>query len=94
MRQAGSVVEKRELEQIQSAVSAGVKSAIADPDTWKAGFAAMQEQLAEAAQRESGKWVVGWLGWLVRKAALGVAVIAVLYYTGGLPAVIAWLKVK
>lgn len=87
-------MEKRELEAITAATAAGVKSAIADPDTWKAGFAAMQEQLAQAAQRESGKWVVGWLGWLVRKAALGVAVVAVLYYTGGLPAVLAWLKVK
>ena len=87
-------MDKRDLDAITAATAAGVKSAIADPDTWKAGFAAMQEQLAEAAQRESGRWIVGWLGWLVRKAALGVAVVAVLYYTGGLPAVLAWLKVK
>lgn len=87
-------MEKRDLDAIKAATSAGVKDAIADPDTWKAGFAAMQEQLAQAAQRESGKWVVGWIGWLVRKAALGIAVVAVLYYTGGLPAVLAWLKVK
>lgn len=90
----GEVVEKKELDAIQASVSAGVKSAIADPDTWAAGFAAMQEQLSKAAQRESGKWVVGWIGWLVKKTALGVVVIAVLYYTGGLPAVLAWLKVK
>lgn len=87
-------MEKRELDAIQASVAAGVKSAIADTETWAAGFSAMQEQLAQAAQRESGKWVVGWIGWLVKKAALGVAVIAVLYYTGGLPAVLAWLKVK
>lgn len=87
-------MEKRDLDAIQASVRAGVKSAIADPDTWAAGFAAMQDQLAKAAQRESGKWLVGWIGWLVRKAALGIAVVAVLYYTGGLPAVLAWLKVK
>lgn len=87
-------MEKRELDAIKASVSAGVRDAIADPDTWAAGFAAMQTQLAQAAQRESGKWVVGWIGWLVKKLALAVAVISVLYYTGGLPAVIAWLKVK
>jgi hypothetical protein len=94
MKSAGIVVEKRDLDAIQASVRAGVQSAIADPETWKAGFAAMQEQLAQAAQRESGKWVVGWIGWVVKKMALGVAVVAVLYYTGGLPAVLAWLKVK
>lgn len=87
-------MEKRELDAIQASVAAGVRSAIADPKTWELGFVAMQEQLARAAQRESGKWVIGWLGWLMRKAALGIAVVAVLYYTGGLPAVLAWLKIK
>lgn len=87
-------MEKRDLDAIQTSVSAGVKSAIADPETWAHGFEAMQTQLAKAAQRESGKWVIGWLGWLLRKAALGIAVVAVLYYTGGLPAVLAWMKVK
>lgn len=87
-------MEKTELDAIQASVTAGVKSAIADPDTWRAGFAAMQEQLAQAAQRESGKWVIGWLGWLLKKFALSIAVIGVLYYTGGLAAVVAWLKVK
>lgn len=87
-------MEKRDLDAIQASVAAGVKSAIADPQTWEMGFTAMQEQLAKAAQRESGKWVIGWLGWLMKKAALSVAVIAVLYYTGGLAAVVAWLKIK
>ena len=87
-------MQKSDLDAIQASVAAGVKSAIADPETWAKGFEAMQTQLSQAAQRESGRWVIGWLGWLVRKAALGVAVIAVLYYTGGIPAVIAWLKLK
>lgn len=87
-------MEKRDLDAIKSATSAGVKDAIADPDTWRVGIAAMQEAVAAAAQRESGKWLVGWIGWLLKKAALGVAVVAVLYYTGGLPAVLAWMKVK
>lgn len=87
-------MDKTELDAITAATAAGVKSAIADPDTWRAGFSAMQEQLAQAAQRESGKWVIGWLGWLLKKLALSVAVIGVLYYTGGLGAVVAWLKIK
>lgn len=87
-------MEKRDLDAVKAATSAGVREAIADPQTWSLGLAAMQEALAGAAQRESGKWLVGWLGWLLKKAALGVAVVGVLYYTGGLPAVLAWMKVK
>jgi hypothetical protein len=54
----------------------------------------MKAHLRDAAEAESGRWVIGWLGWLARKAALGLAVVAVMYYTGGLPAVLTWLKVK
>lgn len=87
-------MEKRDLDAIRATTSAGVRDAIADPETWRVGIAAMQEALATAAQRESGKWLVGWIGWMVKKAAFAVAIVAVLYYTGGLPAVLAWLKVK
>lgn len=87
-------MEKRDLDAVKAATSAGVRDAIADPETWRVGIAAMQEALAQAAQRESGKWLVGWLGWMLKKVALGVAVVAVLYYTGGLPAVLSWLKLK
>lgn len=87
-------MEKRDLDSIRAATSLGVRDAIADPETWRLGINAMQDALASAAQRESGKWLVGWLGWMVKKAALAVAVVAVLYYTGGLPAVLAWMKVK
>lgn len=87
-------MEKRELDAIRATTAAGVRDAIADAETWRVGIAAMQDALASAAQRESGKWLVGWLGWMVKKAALAVAVVAVLYYTGGLPAVLAWMKVK
>lgn len=87
-------MEKRELDAIQASVAAGVKSAIADPHTWELGFAAMQQQLSNAAQRESGKWLIGWLGWVLKRAAAFLAILGVLYYTGGLPAVLAWMKVK
>lgn len=87
-------MEKRDLDAIKATTAAGVKEAIADPQTWTLGIAAMQEALTGAAQRESGKWIVGWLGWLLKKVALGVAIVAVLYYTGGLPAVLSWLKLK
>ncbi len=87
-------MDQDQLDAIQASVSAGVREAIADPATWDAGFSAMKSHLRDAAEAESGRWVVGWLGWLVKKAALGVAIVAVLYYTGGLPAVLAWFKVK
>lgn len=87
-------MDQKDLEAIQASVANGVKTAIGDPHTWEVGFAAMQQQISNAAQRESGKWIVGWIGWMAKKAALGLAVVAVLYYTGGLPAVLAWMKVK
>jgi hypothetical protein len=94
MNLGGRSVDPKDLEAIKASVTQGVQQAIADPKTWEAGFTAMGDHLAAAAQAESGKWVIGWLGWIVKKAALGIAVVAVLYYTGGLPAVVAWLKVK
>ena len=87
-------MEKRDLDAVKAATYAGVKDAIADPETWRLGIDAMQQALSSAAQRESGKWVVGWVAWALKKAALAVAVVGVLYYTGGLPAVLAWMKVK
>lgn len=87
-------MEEKQLEAIKDSVAAGVKSAISDPQTWAIALAAIQEQLSQAAQRESGKWIIGWLGWIVKKAALFVAIMAVLYYTGGLPAVLSWLKLS
>lgn len=87
-------MEEVDLAAVKVAVETGVKEAISNPDTWRVGIAAMQEALASAAQRESGKWVIGWVGWLFKKAALSVAIIAVLYYTGGLAAVFTYLKIK
>lgn len=87
-------MDQEQLDAIQASVSAGVKAAVSDPATWEAGFAAMKAHLRDAAEAESGRWVIGWLGWLARKAALGLAVVAVMYYAGGLPAVLTWLKVK
>ena len=87
-------MEKRELDAINAATSAGGREAIANPATWEHGIVAMREALSNAAQKESGKWVVGWFVWMLKKAALGIAIVAVLYYTGGLPAVLAWLKAK
>jgi len=87
-------VQKSELEAVQAAVADGVRSAIADPKTWELGFSAMREQLGIAAERESGKWALGWLKWLMNKLLIGAVVLAVLWLTGGLPAVLAYLKVK
>lgn len=85
-------MDQKDLDAIASSAAAGVRMAIADPRTWDAGFAAMGESLRNSAQKESGRWIVGWFGWLMRKAALGFAIIAVLYYTGGWSAVVTWLK--
>lgn len=87
-------MEKRDLDAIQASVKAGVKSAIADPDTWAMGFQAMQSQLSAAAQRESGKWLIGWFGWMFKRAVGFCVILGVLYYTGGLAPVLAYLKLK
>lgn len=91
-------MDKSDLEAIQAATmagsAAGTRAAIADPETWRAGLAAMQEALSTAAQKESGRWIMGWFGWMLRKAAGAAVIIGVLYYTGGLGAVVAYLKVK
>lgn len=88
------VLEKVDLEQIRQATALGVQRAIADPQTWAAGFKAFREYAGVAAQREAGGYVVGWFKWLVGKVAVGLLFIIVLYLAGGLPAVLAFLKVK
>ena len=87
-------VEKISLEDISAATAAGVKRAIADPQTWADGFKAFQTYAAEATKREAGSYIVGWFKWLISKVAMGMLFIIVLYLAGGLPAVLAFLKVK
>ncbi len=87
-------MDTRDLKAIEVATAAGVKAAIADPATWTAGFAALQDALGQAAARESGKWLIGWLGWLFKRAVGFCVVLGALYYTGGLTAVITFLKLK
>ena len=86
-------MDPKDRDEVKAAVAAGVQAAFADPATWETGIAAIKRHLSGAAERESGRWLIGWGKWLMKKLALGVAIIAVLYYTGGLPAVAAWLKV-
>lgn len=87
-------MEKTDLDQISEATALGVQRAIADPATWAAGFKAFREYAGEATQREAGSYIVGWFKWLVGKVAIGLLFIVVLYLAGGLPAVLAFLKVK
>lgn len=87
-------MEKKDLDQISAATALGVQRAIADPNTWAEGFKAFREYAAEAAQREAGSYVVGWVKWFFGKIAVGLLFIIILYLAGGLPAVLAFLKVK
>lgn len=87
-------MEKRDLDAIKTATSDGVRTAIADPETWRVGIIAMRTALSSVAANESGRWVIGWFGWAIKKAVLFFVVIGALYYTGGLAAVIAYLKIK
>ena len=87
-------MEKSDIDAIAAASEAGTQRAIGNPDTWVMGLTALQEALMRMAQRGSGKWFVDWIGWMFRKAILGLVILVVLYYTGGLPAVLAWLKIK
>lgn len=87
-------MEQVDLDQISNATTLGVQRAIADPQTWAAGFRAFQTYAAQAAQNEAGSYVVGAIKWFVSKVAIGMLFIVVLYLAGGLPAVLAFLKVK
>lgn len=87
-------MEQTDLDQISNATATGVQRAIADPKTWEDGFKAFGEYAAKAAQREAGSYIVGWIKWLISKVAMGLLFIVVLYLAGGLPAVLAFLKVK
>lgn len=87
-------MDQSDRDEIKAAVTAGVQAAFSDPATWETGIVAIKRHLSAAAEKESGRWVISWLKWLMKKLALGVAIISILYYTGGLPAVVAWLKVS
>lgn len=85
---------QQEDERLRAIVAAGMQDTLADKETYARAFGAFREYAQDAARKEAGNWVLGWVKWLVGKAILGVIVVAVLWWVGGLPAVLAWLKVK
>lgn len=87
-------MDQAELDEVKAATKAGVQAALADKQTYQAAFAAFSDFASEKAQQESGKWVIGWIKWSARKIATVAVILGVLYYTGGIPAVLAWIKTK
>lgn len=76
------------------AAKSGFQDALADTETYKRGFEAFSQFASEKAQKESGRWVMGWLSWLGKKIATWAVIVGVLYYAGGIAAVLAWMKTK
>lgn len=74
--------------QIERAVAAGIRSAVADPALWEAAGQAMRSQ----AQSAAGGWLLGGVRSVVTRVAWIVAVVAAVYALGGWGAVVALLK--
>lgn len=77
-----------EVDPVRASVKAGLQDAIADPETWLK----LRDAFATYARSEAGGWVLGAIGAIFKKVALGVVIIGALYYVGGFPAVAAWFK--
>lgn len=90
--------DNKEDERLRAIVSSGVESGLVKLVTNKAFFlqvfAAFADAAQETAKKEAGSWLVGWIKWALGKAVLGGVILFVLWYTGGLPAVLAYMKVR
>ena len=75
---------------VPTMVKAGIVAAVGDPDTW----AAMREGMRKSAEKAAGGWVMASVRYLLSKAFSGLFVLALVYAFGGLPAVLAVLKMK
>lgn len=79
---------------LRAVVAQGMQDALADKQTYERAFGAFKEYAQETASKEAGNFVLGWIKWVIGKVVLATVVIFILWYSGGMPAVLAYLKVK
>ncbi|MBL8307221.1 MAG: hypothetical protein JNM33_11030 [Rubrivivax sp.] len=75
---------------VPAMVAQGIVAAVGDPNTW----AAMRQGMRKSAEQAAGGWVMGTIKWAFDKALAGVVVLILVYSVGGLPALLAMLKLK
>jgi hypothetical protein len=73
---------------IEEAVAAGIRAAVANPDTWEAAGKAMRLQ----AQQATGGWLLGSMKAALRHVGWVVVIFVLVYNLGGLPALLALVK--
>lgn len=73
---------------LQRAVAAGIKAAVADPEMWAAAMKAMQNK----AQSEAGGWLLGGVKTALSKVAWIVAIGLGVYLVGGWGALVSLIK--
>ena len=71
-------------------VAEGIVAAVGDPATWEA----MRSGMRKSAEKAAGGWVMGSVKWAFDKVLAGVVVLILVYSVGGLPALLAMLKLK
>lgn len=90
--------ENKEDERLRSIVADGVEHGLSklltNKDVFVKAFDAFAEAAQDKAKKEAGGMVIGWVKWVLGKAVLGSVIIFMLWYTGGLPAVLTYMKVK
>lgn len=78
------------LKDLPSMVAAGLRDVLRDGDTWRAA----KEGMRAGAQQAAGGALMKALGWLFDKAVWTVIGIVAIYAFGGMPALMAVLKIK
>lgn len=85
------VVEMRSIRaEIPGLMADGIRAAVGDPETWAAARRGMSQQ----AQNAAGGWVLGMLRFAIDKALWAIIAVIAIYWAGGLPALLALLKLK
>lgn len=77
---------------VRAAVRAGGRDLAGDPAFMSAILTNLREQAGEMAKNEAGSWVLGWVRWFIGKTLVGLLIMLVLWKTGGMAAVLAWLN--
>lgn len=75
---------------VPAMVAQGIVAAVGDPATWEA----MRSGMRKSAEKAAGGWVMGSVKWAFDKVLAGVVVLILVYSVGGLPALLALLKIK
>lgn len=89
IQELSSKVDRLE-QSVPAMVAKGLRDFASDPDSW----IAVREGMRKSAERTAGGWLMSTVRWAFGKAFAGLVVLVVVYNLGGLPALLALLKLK